>query len=71
MQTRNEQAKATSGRVTSCFRAPRSLAKMRGHKAGALPNSLPSECPYSHDDLDLRSAWLEGFNTGRSGRAGS
>lgn len=66
MQSHNQQASAMPGRVTSCFKAPRSLAKARGQRTGMMPNSLPSECPYSNYDLQLRSAWLDGFNTGRS-----
>jgi hypothetical protein len=35
-----------------------------------MPNGLPDECPYSTHDLELRSTWMEGFNTGRGDRAG-
>ena len=59
-----------TGRVKSCFKAPRSLAAARGQRAGAMPNGLPDECPYSTHDLELRSTWMEGFNTGRGDRAG-
>ena len=66
MQSRSQQTNALHGRVTSCFKAPRSLAKARGQRSGMMPHSLPSDCPYSNYDTQLRSAWLEGFNTGRS-----
>jgi ribosome modulation factor len=41
-----------------------------GRVAGKNPEAMASSCPYSHDEMPMRFAWLDGFSEGRISFAG-
>lgn len=43
----------------------RSLAKDVGRVVGFSFQHSARNCPFLHDQLDLRNAWLDGFSLGR------
>jgi ribosome modulation factor len=40
-------------------------AEADGVLSGVDPQQQAADCPFSHREVELRSAWLQGFSAGR------
>ena len=43
----------------------RIMAESVGRLAGRCPTVALADCPYQHDEIDIRAAWCRGFMLGR------
>jgi ribosome modulation factor len=40
-------------------------ARERGRAAGQNTSTFAGQCPYPHSEMELRTAWMDGFGDGR------
>ena len=59
-----EMARSYAGAPTN--EADLKKARISGEQAGAVLDHEGGENPYGHDVFDLRTAWFDGFSTGRA-----